>query len=807
MKRSGIRVIALCLLPAIALSVAGCKSNNAEPAGSSSPAPPPRPVDFDVPTAAQAADKAYPPGDRTPQAFQDVANRNGRLVAVGFDESFNISRPLFVSSDDGGSTWARRDLDPDSVARSGTLEGARVIAAGPSGFVAAGSTNDGPVTWLSPDGTSWKRLPKDRKAFAATDEISAITATAEGFSMVGTSSLKNGGNSNHLVYWRSSDGVAWQRLAGPAIGLKPTRAGRVYAAGIVATGKVIVVSGGVSGHDGTAEVERIQFWYSGDSGKTFRSSAIRGEAATAYMYNNVLAVGGGKIVALAQGHGYDESETGSWDGVVLEGGSSGSAWQVAEKPWALGSTYQDAPGTLTRTSKQWVATSRTTTNTEDIAVAAGPTWKQLSDCTDIASQRGRGDQIVTGSVASGDDVVLVGWDNRSGTTEPAVWRYRDGTVTPANLPREAFGGRASTRVAKIVSTKRDLVAVGDISGMPTGWAKAGSGWQADTLTGRKDGIDASLIQAATTADGRTVAVGGKYLAIGRRAAMWVRDKNGSWAEVDSPVFGVQAKSPFGGPSPAAVAIGPRRWVVVGQRHDGDLHYDAWSVSSADGKSWVEGRGDQAVRPEPKSNTRRTPWRNFRSTGSGPAEMTSVVADGLGFVAGGQSADGSPVVWLSPDGVSWPSMVRLPMAKGVHAANLRTLERIGNTLVGVGDFTRFDGDTEGGWTSWTSTNGGRTWTANQPTVPTHAFPETLVSVPQGVVALGVQGEGDELDAAAWFSRDGRSWRAIPLSGDRIKGPGRQGFSSGVVHDGKLLATAYDVPPSGGGYYTLELELPK
>jgi hypothetical protein len=804
MKRSGIRVVALCLLPAIALSFAGCKPNNAQPSGNSSPAP--RPVDFDVPRSTQAADKVFPPGDRTPQAFQDIAVRDQRLVAVGFDESFNVSRPLFVSSDDGGSTWLRRDLDQESVARSGTFEGATAIAAGPAGFVASGSTNDGPAIWFSPDGASWKRLPKDRKAFAATDEITAITATAQGFSMVGTSSLKNGGSSNQLVYWRSPDGVAWQRTAGPAIGLKPTLTGSVYAAGIIAIGKVIVISGGVSAQD-SGRLQRLQFWYSADSGKAFRTSTIRGEAATGYMYNNVLAKGNGKIVALAQGNGFDESETGSWDGIVLEGDSSGKSWQVVAKPWTLGSAYQDSPGTLARTNKQWVATSWMTTTTEDVTVAAGPSWQQLADSTDTVSQRGRGDQIVTGSVAIGDDAVLVGSDSRSGTIEPAVWLFRDGRVTAGSLPREAFGGRASTSIAKILTTTRDQVAVGEISGAPTAWANAGSGWQADTLPGRKAGVGVSLTAAATASDNRVVAVGDKYLAIGRRAVVWVRDRNGRWSEVDSPVFGVQAKSPFGGPTPEAIAVGPRRWVVVGQRHDGNGHDDAWSVSSPDGKSWTGARGDHAVAKEPESDTRRTPWRNFRSTGGGSAELTSVVAQGIGFVAGGDPGDGRPAVWLSPYGVSWPSMVRLPLTKGVHTAKLRALGRIGNALVAIGDATRFDGDTEGGWTSWTSVNGGRTWTANPATVPTRAFAGSLVSVPNGLVALGDQGDGDEIDAAAWFSRDGRSWRALPLPGDRIKGPGRQGLTSAVVHDGKLLATAFDIPPSGGGYYVLELEVPK
>lgn len=809
MNRTRIRLIASSLLVALGLAATGCKSSESTPpAAGGQPAA--RPVDFDVPTTPQAADKAFPPGDRTPQRLGAVAVRDKRLVAVGYDESFNVSRPLILSSDDGGATWVRRSLDRDSVERSSTFEGAIAVAAGAAGFVVAGSSVDGPVLWHSPDGVDWKRQPTDRKTFPITDEISAITVTTQGFAMVGSSDNRAGDNPNHLVYWHSRDGAVWKRDAGPTIGMKPAAAGSVSATGIVAQGNTIVVSGNLSTPADSEQTDRLQFWYSSDGGRSFLRSTVRGEIATASrVYNNVLATAGGKFAALAQGAGFDDD---SWDGVVLEGGTSGSSWRVVAEPWVLGSNYQDSPGTLVRAGNDWVATSQVTTGTQDVIVAAGPSWKQLADHTDTGSQGGRGNQYVAGSVAVDGDAVMVGSTDRSGTSEPAVWRYHGGKVVAMTLPEESSEGRASATVTHLVAAGKDLVAVGEISGAPTGWTRTSSGWQASTLPGRKSGVDLTLTAAAATADGRVVAVGEKQLPIGQRAALWIRAKDGRWSEIDSPTFGVQAKSAFGGPSPSALAIGPRGWVVVGHRHDGDGHDDAWAVYSSDGKSWSAARGDRSLPPVANSDsrrTRRTPWQNLRGPDGGSAEMTTVIAQGTGFVAGGDVNDGSgrAAVWLSPDGVSWPSLVRLPNPSGVDSATVRSFARIGSTLVAVGDISRFDGDPEGGWASWTSTDGGRTWRTGRPAVSARAFAGDLVSVPGGIVGLGNIGRLNTLDAAAWFSRDGRTWRALALPADRSKGAGRQGFTSAILRDGKLLATAFDIPPSGGGCYVLELDLPK
>ncbi|WBQ04971.1 hypothetical protein [Kribbella sp. CA-293567] len=581
MKRLGLRVITTVLLLAFGLAAGGCTSSDGEKPGAAGATI--QPVVFDVPTTPQEADKTYSPGDRTEQALQAVAARGKDVVAVGSEVSAKVSRPLFLSSTDGGGSWTKRELDPESAARSGTFESATDIAAGPGRFVAIGTSNNRPVLWHSTDGNSWQRLALDEKIFAATDELTAITVSTTGFAMVGHSLLAAAGNDDHLVYWRSSDGLVWRRTAGPAIGLEPTVKGAVSATEIVASGKTVVISGNLSTPDDPKHTDRLQFWYSTDGGSTFRSASVQGEVAEdVEVFNNALAVGAGKFVALVRGGQYT-GDNSSWDGVVLEGGSSGSSWRLTAKPWLLGSDYDDSPGTLTRAGKEWVATSWTSSTTRDTTVAAGSTWDQLTDRTDEGSQRGRGDQVVADAVAVGTDVVLVGSNDRSGSTEPAAWRYHDGAVLPTSLPAEASAGKPSTGIHRLLSTGKELVVAGEVSGAPTAWVRSGSTWQATTLPGRKNGVALNLADAAPTPDGRVVAVGTKILTTGDRAAVWIRDQQGRWAESSSPIFGTLAKSPYGGPSPQAVAVGPGGWVVVGQRHDGDGNYDAWSMHSRMGR--------------------------------------------------------------------------------------------------------------------------------------------------------------------------------------------------------------------------------
>src|SRR6266540_1773294 len=193
MNFTGIRTTAVLLTCSLAL--AACHSRGGPAPSASGPAQPQaRPVSFDAPTTPQAAEKAAPPGDRTPQTLDALAVRGRRVLAAGYDNSFNVGRPMFLTSDDGGATWTRRGLDAASVARSGTDERPADVVSGPRGFVAAGESDSGPVLWSSTDGTSWSRPVVDRKVFRASDHVAALTTTPKGFLLVGTGDTSYGGN-------------------------------------------------------------------------------------------------------------------------------------------------------------------------------------------------------------------------------------------------------------------------------------------------------------------------------------------------------------------------------------------------------------------------------------------------------------------------------------------------------------------------------------------------------------------------------------------------------------------------------------
>ena len=137
----------------------------------------------------------------------------------------------------------------------------------------------------------------------------------------------------------------------------------------------------------------------------------------------------------------------------------------------------------------------------------------------------------------------------------------------------------------------------------------------------------------------------------------------------------------------------------------------------------------------------------------PADVPSAVvfadvaATPQGFAAGGNDADGRPVVWTSPDGERWHAAA---IEDDGHRGSVTGVTAADGVLLAVGYDDR-------GPKAWSSRDGGSTWDVGAGPTPTEARPQALLAVVElGDRALGLgQGDGGPL---CWSTDDGARWHA-------------------------------------------------
>lgn len=140
-----------------------------------------------------------------------ASGADGTVVAVGHSGG----EPVAWTSVDGVA-WQRQAIPV--FGDGGIAERVMTVAAGPQGYVAAGSV--GPELldrharfWTSADGIEWQPVPDDPVAFANA-EVRAVTAFQDGFVAVGV--LGTMQDRTGAVAWTSPDGVTWTRADDPA---------------------------------------------------------------------------------------------------------------------------------------------------------------------------------------------------------------------------------------------------------------------------------------------------------------------------------------------------------------------------------------------------------------------------------------------------------------------------------------------------------------------------------------------------------------------------------------------------------------
>lgn len=139
-----------------------------------------------------------------------VAEGGPGFVAVGASRS---GAAVWISAD--GTNWERVESD-EFLGDEGRplplppMTYMTDVVYGPSGFVAVGAADEKAAVWLSPNGLTWSRVPRDDVVFGSTESVMRhIVAASFGLVTVGEFE-------GRIASWGSLDGVTWTRssLAG-----------------------------------------------------------------------------------------------------------------------------------------------------------------------------------------------------------------------------------------------------------------------------------------------------------------------------------------------------------------------------------------------------------------------------------------------------------------------------------------------------------------------------------------------------------------------------------------------------------------
>ncbi|MGI8810386.1 MAG: hypothetical protein ACR2KK_21555 [Acidimicrobiales bacterium] len=345
-------------------------------------------------------------------------------------------------------------------------------------------------------------------------------------------------------------------------------------------------------------------------------------------------------------------------------------------------------------------------------------------------------QAINGVAVGERGAVAVGTIQTSGDIDAMAWFSADGTTwRSVPLGLAGFTGPVKQEARAVTSTVEGYVAVGADANaerrVAAVWRSAdGISWQRQPASpdmGQLGGESTAGISVAAVAGrGPVVAVGGAG-----SLRVWTSPDGRRWTWAQPPVE--QRGSDLG-----ALVATDGRGVVVGGGNGG-LWFRPF------GADWIDVDGDQTVFPIP---SRSSTIRSIVRAGE------RFVA--LGSVSGGD--DGGPAIWTSPDGTSWTR------SKPFSSGTVEQVIGFGNDLVAVG--TARASDQDGGTAAiWISSDGGATWEpvgVGNPAFRVHRTTQIFGATAggPGLVAVGLTYDGTQIDAAAWFSADGRTWRRAP-----------------------------------------------
>ena len=187
--------------------------------------------------AGPAGPKAQP-GQGISQPIRRVASFGGTVVAVGSQTGGDIPRAQFFVSRDDGTTWRLAAVTAPGGGAPAPGHAAQLITHGRTGWLATGP--DG--IWTSTSGRSWTLASTSGITPAdAGDQTSVLIWTGRGYLAAGQNAAEG-----TAVIWTSADGLHWQRMAAPQLGM-PSGSGVVTdITGAAAGGGGILLSGHIA---------------------------------------------------------------------------------------------------------------------------------------------------------------------------------------------------------------------------------------------------------------------------------------------------------------------------------------------------------------------------------------------------------------------------------------------------------------------------------------------------------------------------------------------------------------------------------
>ena len=706
--------------------------------------------------AGPAGPKAQP-GQGISQPMRRVASFGGTVVAVGSQTGGDIPRAQFFVSRDDGTTWRLAAVTAPGGGAPAPGHAAQLITHGRTGWLATGP--DG--IWTSTSGRSWTLASTSGITPAdAGDQTSVLISTGRGYLAAGQNAAEG-----TAVIWTSADGLHWQRMAAPQLGM-PSGSGVVTdITGAAAGGGGILLSGHIAtttvqshGTGSQTVVTRTPaVWLSTDGGVTWTLAPVPVSHGATNGLAGIAADGTG-FVAVRPGN-VPAGPNAQPDGVVYAS-ANGTSWRYVS---TLTSASGVQIGMVAGGPGGFAALGRGPGGYMAAFLSAdGLSWRS-------GISFGPAPASVTGATVTAAGTVLVtGARGAAGSQRPYLALAQPGQSARAVNVAAVPGATVSQLSVNAVAVYRNQrVAVGEAGGLPAVWSAAGRSWSpvswspvsgssspgsgAGTPSASAPSASHSSTSGSSTSGSST---SGLPASGSSTSGLPASGSSTSGLSVSGSSTSGLPASASGSASPAAPLSGSPSPAASGT---GSPSPAASASPAASGTGPPSPAASASAAASVPSATSGSPDVSAAADGR---RLTSVVHGPAGWLATGEAVSGQvqqPIIATSANGTVWHLVVGTATAGSQTVAVQAAAGAAGYVIAGT--VTTSAGTFPAAWwssdlRSWHSAGGPASGGADR-NDPGEMLGVTAGSA--GFVAVGQEG----ISPAVWTSRNGRAWTMVTL----------------------------------------------